>query len=123
MDTCLYTIKEGKAYDDKGNEIDIGLVSDGHHTFNELYERQYLLIIALMQAHPRLSWKSKKGENGSPLEGEFAVGMNLPVGQVTFYIPIKFWDITDVQEIPKALVFDRHNSKDITNRLRQFISI
>jgi len=35
-----------------------GLVSDGYHSFNELYEHRNLLFINLMRSNPEISWRA-----------------------------------------------------------------
>ena len=35
-------------------------ISDGYHTFQELYEHRIILFSALCNVYPDISWKSKK---------------------------------------------------------------
>ena len=48
---------------------DPGEVSDGYHTFNELYEHRHALFLALMKAYPQWSWYSGKHHDGSEWQG------------------------------------------------------
>ncbi|MGK3384654.1 hypothetical protein ACSLOB_28275, partial [Escherichia coli] len=40
--------------------VDMGEVSDGYHTFNELYAHRVRLFSSLMHAYAELSWWSRK---------------------------------------------------------------
>ena len=61
------------------------LVSDGYHTFKELYDHRIALFVALITAlmqqeyHPanKTCWKSKKHSDGTMLDGWFIAGIGL----------------------------------------------
>ena len=61
------------------------LVSDGYHTFKELYEHRVVLFVALITAltqqeyHPsnKICWKSKKHSDGTMYDGWFIAGIGL----------------------------------------------
>ena len=60
---------------------DSGSVSDGYHTFNELYHHRAILFATLCNTYPMDSWKSKQHndpENNPMYEGMFIVGINTP---------------------------------------------
>jgi len=102
-----------------------GEVSDGYHTFNELYEHRIILYIALCRqffmkyASPvDLIWKSKQHNDGSSLEGWFLLGMETVYGQISYHLPDKYWDDCYFA-IPcfKAPPFDGYTSQDVLNRI------
>ena len=96
----------------------IGEVSDGYHTFNELYEHRHALFLNLMQG--RNSWISKLHDDGSSMEGWFVAGIHLDSGMVTYHLPERLWDKACAvckEVLDKAPFWDRHTSKDVIDRL------
>lgn len=83
-------------------EVDTNEVSDGYHTFGELYAHRIELFIALCRIMeqeawrdraPRPVWRSKLHSDGSSLEGWFVLGIYQRVGyQITYHLPIARWD-------------------------------
>lgn len=97
-----------------------GRISDGFHTFDELYAHRILLFIALMKSNRQISWKSKLHSDGSSIENWFIAGMNLPTGDITYHIPNNFWDMANVTELEKAPNWDGHSSEDVIKRLNNW---
>jgi hypothetical protein len=105
------------------DEIDVGEISDGFHTFNELYEHRQILFSKLLSAFPEISWKSRKHADGSMFSGQeewFISGMKLPSGMITYHIEGRFWDDTICPEIEFAPAWDGHTSNDVVNRLKEW---
>jgi hypothetical protein len=105
----------------KGNGVNANLISDGYHTFGELYEHRITLFIALCGWLPndKEVWKSKFHSDGSSMEGWFVMGIGKEVGQqITYHLPISKWDECDVQELDKAPEWDGHTSSDVLERLK-----
>ncbi|MBE9178686.1 hypothetical protein IQ268_08950 [Oculatella sp. LEGE 06141] len=98
-----------------------GKVSDGYHTFDELYEHRCLLFLALMRSHPHQSWKSRKHHDGSVFEGWFIAGLILPSGAVTYHLPDRMWNLCRCHEVELAPEWDGHTSKDVIDRLTQWL--
>ena len=95
-----------------------GKVSDGFHTFEELYAHRHILFVKLMNSHPDWSWKSWKHDDGSMYEGGFFVaGMRLPTGDISYHLDGKYWDMVKVQELDFAPAWDGYTSEDVWNRL------
>lgn len=102
-------------------ECEVGSVSDGYHTFNELYEHRCRLFIALAASHPELSWKARTHEDGSKFDGWFVAGMNLPTGPITYHLPDRMWDdMRDVPSLLKAPEWDGHTAQDVLERLEKW---
>ncbi len=101
-----------------------GQVSDGYHTFDELYEHRCILFLALLRAHPQLSWCSKLHEDGTMFEGWFEAGMDLPTGQVTYHFPERLWPLAAAcsRALPRAPKWDGHTPAQALERLRQWLS-
>lgn len=105
--------------EDKGN------ISDGYHTFNELYEHRHLLFISLMVEMPIISWIADKHGDGTMYDEWFVAGMNLMSGQITYHLPnrIKYlFDNTKVKKLEFAPAYDGHTSDDVLKRLKLFIN-
>lgn len=100
-----------------------GKISDGHHTFDELYAHRIMLFIALMKCNKYISWKSKKHDDDTSFDGWFVAGMKLVSGDITYHIPDKFWDmLEDINTLEKAPHFDGHTSDDVIKRLNAWAS-
>jgi hypothetical protein len=69
-------------------------ISDGFHTFDELYDHRRALTAALCRAMGFSSWRSKQHHpDGDPMfDGYFIVGINLPTGTITYHYKLKYWD-------------------------------
>ncbi len=106
--------------------VDKGEISDGYHTFNELYDHRCTLFLALLQRVPSMSWISKKHDDGSSFDGWFIAGMRLPSGDVTYHLPEKMWDLavkTGAELRNFAPKWDGHKSPDVVIRLKEWIKI
>ena len=127
---------------------DIGDLSDGYHTFNELYEFRKTYNAALFNEwagdydffqkmkilHPEIrlaaenynekynvhkSWKHNDGELCFG-GGWFIVSAMLPTGLISNHYKAEDWDLFRVPEVEKALYeFDGHTSEDVLNRLKK----
>lgn len=99
----------------------IGDVSDGYHTFNELYHHRAVLFAALCNLYPDYAWKSKQHDdpNFPMYDGMFICGINTPDGQATYHYDIDpYWDMFDVPELPRAPKFDGHTPAMAIERIR-----
>jgi hypothetical protein len=99
-------------------ESDKGEISDGYHTFNELYEHRHVLFANVVNQSNK-SWKSKLHDDGTMFEGWFIAGMQTDQGDLTYHLPIKHWKIFKCKELEKAPKWDGHTSDDVVNRLTQ----
>lgn len=98
---------------------DIGELSDGFHTFNNLYEQRAILFAALVKAYKDKSWKSYHHENGELCFGGgwFIVGIDTPNGSYTYHYENKYWDLFDCVELPRGKHWDGHTEADAETRL------
>lgn len=103
---------------------DMGEVSDGYHTFSELYAHRIALFIALCgmidDGHGNV-WRSKAHSDGSIWLGWFILGINTKMGeQITYHLPISDWERTDfARTVDKAPEYDGHTSADVLSRLKK----
>lgn len=99
-------------------------ISDGYHTFGELYEHRCNLFLALMKALKDDSWFSLKHDDTSSFEGWFICGIQLETGMVTYHLPIDLWDVarrTGALELELAPTWDGHTADDVVVRLQESI--
>lgn len=106
---------------------DKGKISDGYHTFDELYDHRITLWIALCRTqnafHHRcddLVWRSRLHSDGSVFEGWFVLGMHYDAGnQITYHLPMARWGECEfARELEKAPEFDGHTSADVLERIK-----
>lgn len=96
----------------------IGDMSDGYHTFNELYHHRALLFATICNMHPDKAWKAKKHDDGSMYDGMFIVGIETASGQATYHYDIEpYWDVFHVRELEKAPVWDGHTPEEALQRI------
>jgi hypothetical protein len=101
-----------------------GEVSDGHHTFDELYEHRCTLFLALMKAAPGLAWFSDRHHDDSQWEGWFIAGMCLPTGDVSYHLPSSMWTLafqTGAKLLDKGHEWDGHTSADVVKRIQAWV--
>ena len=96
----------------------IGELSDGYHTFNELYHHRAVLFSVICNLTPDKAWKSKLHDTGDMFEGMFIVGIETPNGQATYHYDVNpYWDMFKVKELEKAPKWDGHTPTDAINRI------
>lgn len=95
---------------------DINQVSDGYHTYGQLYYQRMMLFSILVNLFPELSWKTKKHEDGELcFEGRFfLVTIETPDGAYGYHYETKYWDLFNCKELPKAKHWDGYTEKDVT---------
>jgi hypothetical protein len=106
----------------------VGQVSDGYHTFDELYEFRKLYNAALFNEWAALGLysvhKSVRHFEGEECFGGgwFIVTALLPGGQISNHYEMEDWDLFDIPDYPKALFeYDGHSSCDVCQRLADLI--
>ena len=106
----------GKTFQIVGNDL-----SDGYHTFSELYDHRIALFIALMKSHRDISWVAKEHADGGYFEGWFIAGMNLPTGTITYHLPDDYFgELDDIAILERAPEWDGHKSADVLLRLLEW---
>lgn len=101
---------------------DVQDVSDGYHTFGELYEHRNLLLCVAMRAFGGArSWKSRRHHDGTAFEGWFIAGIDLNEGAVTYHLPDRLWDLCPARELSVGEPWDGHTSADVLQRLEAFL--
>lgn len=101
-------------------EISTKEISDGHHTFAELYKHRIILFCTLCNLMPEISWKSKKHfdeENDPMFNDSFIAGINTPEGLATYHIKLKYWEMFNVRELERAQKYDFYSGEEVINRV------
>lgn len=100
---------------------DMGEVSDGYHTFNQLYHQRAVLFATIVNQNKDKSWKSFKHSDGNycfDSNGEwFIVGIDTPQGSYTYHYAKKYWDMFDCEELECGKEWDGHTEEDVTRLL------
>lgn len=106
-------------------------ISDGHHTMTELYNHRHTLFCALVKIYDNYitplntrvtCWKSRVHQDGTMFDGWFIAGMEVKqftgaIKQITYHLPISWWDKFNVMELTRAPEWDGHTSEDVIQRL------
>lgn len=97
----------------------VGELSDGYHTFNELYDQRLILSAALFNTYTDVAWKSRRHSDGGLCFGGgwFIVGIDTPNGPYTYHYELKDWDLFKVPELEMGKSFDGHSCKDVDRLL------
>ena len=100
---------------------DMGEISDGYHTFNQLYHQRAILFATIVNQNVNKSWKSFKHEDGKccfDSNGEwFIVGIDTPKGSYTYHYEKKYWNYFKCKELETAKHWDGHTEEDVTRLL------
>ena len=108
-------------------QCETGKVSDGYHTFDELYDHRCLLFCALSHYDEgdTYCWKSSKHHDGSSYDGWFIAGIELKSRTdsrtITYHLPMKYWDLFNGFDMEAAPHWDGHTSADVIERLIRWL--
>lgn len=110
----------------KKEKVNTNLISDGYHTFGELYEHRITLFITLVRmlkhltSSPDYVWRTKTDPDW------FVLGVGSKAGeQITYHLPMSKWEETNFafelsqEQRPK---YDGHTSKDVLDRLNKLLT-
>lgn len=102
---------------------DPGEITDGYHTFSELYEHRHALFIALARLYspvPDAVWRSRLHSDGTAIPGWFVLGIHRGAGaQKTYHLPERLWPETEFADtLNCAPEWDGHTPADVIERLR-----
>ena len=114
-----------KAYHEGG----MGDVSDGYHTFNELYRYRMLYNAALFnelasQGKVKVC-KSHRHADGEECFGGgwFIVMAELPTGQISNHYEDKDWDLFKVPELETSWEWDGHSPNEAAERIEAYLKM
>lgn len=108
-------------------KVEDNSISDGYHTFKDLYIHRMLYNAAFAKLAKTQSsvkvFKSYKHSNGELCFGGeyFIVTMQLPTGQISNHYKVKDWKLFDVPYVPFAPKWDGHDTKVALDRLEDYV--
>ena len=99
--------------------VEIDDVSDGFHTFRQLYYQRMMLFATIVKQNKDKAWKSLRHEDGELCFGGgwFIVGIDTPEGSYTYHYENKYFDLFDCEILDYAKHWDGHTEKDVTRLL------
>lgn len=97
------------------NDLDYkGNITDGSHTFDELYYHRMVLFSIVCNINSDMAWKSKLHSDGTMFDNYFIVGITTKEGDYSYHYKLEDWDRFKVKELDKAPEWDGHKPSDIT---------
>ena len=102
------------------NTDKMGIISDGYHSFDELYYQRMMLtktvaLAAINKFDKDTVYRSKLHSDGTMYKDYFIVVFNTPEGNFSYHYHILHWGVFDfLKELPNAEEFDGHTWKDVT---------
>lgn len=101
---------------------DKGQISDGYHTFDELYRYRMIYHAWAVRAWQQAGYPVVKSHRHSDGEscfggGWFIVSAQLPTGQVSNHYEDEYWDLFDCPEVEKAPEWDGHTPQQAADRI------
>ena len=94
-------------------------LSDGSHTFRQLYYQRMVLFAAIVKQNKDKAWKSLRHENGELCFGSgwFIVGIDTPKGSYTYHYEDNYFSLFDCVELERGKHWDGHTEKDVVRLL------
>lgn len=100
-------------------------ISDGYHTFGELYDHRRALMAALVRTRRIWAWRSLAHHpDDAPMfdGGYFIVGVDLPTGTIRYHYKLPHWDdFRDAIALPHAPKWDGALPADTVTRLLAWV--
>lgn len=94
-----------------------GEVTDGSHTFEELYYHRMILFAVICNQNKDKAWKSMLHHDGTMYDDYFIVGIDTPEGQYSYHYHVDHWFKFNVPTLNKAPKWDGHEPKDVIRLL------
>lgn len=94
-------------------------LSDGFHTFKQLYYQRMMLFATIVKQNKDIAWKSLRHEDGELCFGGgwFIVGIDTPEGSYTYHYEDNYFSLFDCKELERGKHWDGHTEKDVTRLL------
>ena len=94
-------------------------LSDGFHTFRQLYYQRMMLFVTIVKQNKDKAWKSLRHEDGELCFGGgwFIVGIDTPEGSYTYHYEDSYFSLFDCEELERSKHWDGHTEKDVTRLL------
>lgn len=130
IDHIISVLKDSVSfyYPETKPEILKGEISDGYHTFNELYRYRMLYNAAFFNALAKQGsikmCKSRKHSDGEKCFGSddwFIVMAILPTGQISNHYESEYWDLFNIPEREIAFEYDGHTPNEAADRIERYL--
>ena len=94
-------------------------LSDGFHTFRQLYYQRMMLFATIVKQNKDKAWKSLRHEDGELCFGGgwLIVGIDTPEGSYTYHYEDNYYSLFDCEELERGKHWDGHTEKDVTRLL------
>ena len=94
-------------------------LSDGFHTFRQLYYQRMILFATIVKQNKDKAWKSLRHEDGELCFGGgwFIVGIDTPEGSYAYHYEDNYYSLFDCEELERSKHWDGHTEKDVTRLL------
>ena len=98
---------------------DISDLSDGYHTFKQLYYQRMMLFAVIVKQNRDKAWKSLRHSDGELCFGGgwFIVGIDTPEGSYTYHYEDKYFSLFDCIQLERQKTWDGHTEEDVTRLL------
>lgn len=113
----LAKLSEQEPFPDDEADFDTSDISDGYHTFGELYHHRAVLFAVIVNSNQGLAFKSKQHDDGSMFPGMFIVGIKTPKGWYSYHYEMEEWDLFRCKEWTRAPKYDGHKPDDVERLL------
>ena len=112
-------MKRRRAICEVAHVKEIDDVSDGFHTFRQLYYQRMMLFATIVKQNKDKAWKSLRHEDGELCFGGgwFIVGIDTPEGSYTYHYEDNYFSLFDCIELERGKPWDGHTEKDVTRLL------
>jgi hypothetical protein len=95
-----------------------GQISDGYHTFDELYAHRTALFAALMRSNPGYAWWAPRHADGTSFPGYILAGIRTPEGHATYHLPESAIPLMPYDsDYRSGVEWDGHTAADVIKRL------
>lgn len=103
----------------KHKMINTDNISDGFHTFGQLYHQRMMLFSVLVNLFPEISWKTTKHEDGEECFGGgwFLVTIDTPEGSYGYHYKMEDWDKFNCPVLEKAKHWDGYTEEHVERLL------
>lgn len=108
-------------------KLDMGNVSDGYHTFDELYRYRMLYNAAFFNELAKKGdikvCKSHRHYDGEECFGGgwFIVMAELPTGQISNHYENRHWELFNIPELDTAWEWDGHTPNEAADRIESYL--
>ena len=117
-------------YASENNGLDVASLSDGYHTFNELYEFRKLYNAVLFnewyaQGKHNVHKSTKHHGGDDCFGGGWFIVMAGEYGstQISNHYPLQDWDLFKCEVRERADEWDGHTAQDVVKRLEALINL